>query len=1307
MEALAIIDEQSKNTFIDQKLLSMLKIDERDTEPVSYCLTTLDRLETPVEGSKVVGISVQALDSGSTSFPLPPSYTHPHLPDASSEVAVRSQVAAQAHLRHLSHHFPESTQGLETLILIGADCGHLMKTDCQGTTFPWAHKTPLGYALVGPPADSHPDSVRCLKTKLSPNEHFQVKPAPGPSRTCPFEPDQVFIERPDDELPSLSKQDAKFTEIVSHGVRVNKKGNIEIPLPLKDNAELPDNAQAVYHRSAATLNKLKKDKTKLHECLKIVDGYLQKGHIRRLPPNGETKRTFIPVFPVFNESKGKIRLVFDSSAKHKGVSLNDCLYQGPDTNNSLIGVLLRFRQEEVAYAADVEHMFHCFSVPEDLHECQCFYWWEDNDPTKPIGVYCATVHVFGHTSSPAVATFGLRHAASLDKAPHREHARDFVRHNFYVDDGLRSDANVERAITTLRDARVILGRVNMRLHKIVSPHREVLEAFPPSEIAKDVNYIDIRESSNQSALGMIWNIHRDDFQLKCRVKPVPFTRRGVLSLIGSVYDPFNIVSPFTLQGKLIQRRILMGSHDSGFDWDAPLPQSFESEWLAWVDELKHLDSVSIPRCYKESGFGDARTIELHVFCDASEHSIGHVIYLRQISHQGVVNVAFVTASSKVAPRGTKSIPRLELCAAFNATIATSHVLEELDLSIDSVRYYTDSRVVLGYLNNQDRRFNRYVSRRIDGILGASTAAQWFYVSTHENPADLATKPTTIPNLLESNWFSGPDFLEAPGEVEANQGSDLGLSPTLLPDQLPRVTALRSKLGPTNHTYDTLLKTSKMSSLLNVTTHLFRFIFRCRQRLRGDTFSEDDLRQAAISYLVREAQKWAFPSEFKHLQSNPHGDLPGSSPLASLTPFFDESQRVLRVGGRLSSSSFSPCEVHPILLPERHPLTLAILRQEHHRTRHQGRTITAAAIRQSGYHIFHGSTVIRKFLKSCVICQKLRGTPVAPQMADLPKDRLEAIPPFLRSGVDCFGPYTVSYGKDTRRSTSRKKVWVVIFTCMYSRAVHLEVIRSMDTPTFLLALQRFEATRGRCNRLVSDHGSNFLGASTLREQEQQRSDLKRAIEVDGRSWHFIPPRAPHFAGVWERKIGSVKRVLAASLAQLHNRPLSYDEFDTLVKEAASIVNNTPMADVPNDPNEPFPPSPQMLLTLRDNISISPKEFSEEDLLHYGRKRWRRVQYVADQFWIRWKRDFVDQLTERSKWVKKSKNLQVGDVVLIKEVSPRNQWPMAVVHEVHPSNDGAVRHVTLRLPPLQDGKIRYRERAVHYLIPLPSQCIWLHD
>ena len=1296
MKALAIIDEQSKNTFVDQRLLSMLNVHERDMESVSYCLTTLDRFETPVEGKKVAGISVQALESNSESFLLPPSYTHAHLPDASSEVAVKSQVENLDHLRHLSHHFPESIDGLETLLLIGADCGTLMKTDCQGSTFPWAHRTPLGYALVGPPAEDSSEDVKCLASKPSVNEHFQVRAAPAPKRTRPFEPDEVFVQHPDDELPSLSKQDSKFMEIVSNGVRINENGNIEIPLPFKEDAVLPDNAEAVYHRSVSTLNKLKKDKTKLQKCLDIIDGYLKKGHIKRLPRKGSRKRTLIPVFAV--NSKNKIRLVFDSSAKHKGTSLNDCLLQGPNTNNSLIGVLLRFRQEEVAFAADVEHMFHCFSTPPEDYESQCFYWWEDNDPTKDIGVYCATVHVFGHTSSPAVATFGIRHAASLDKAPHREKARDYIRNSFYVDDGLKSETNVHDAVSILRDARVILGRVNMRLHKIVSTHKEVLEAFPPSEIAKDVSYVNIQESPDQTALGMLWNIVRDEFQLKCNIQPVPFTRRGVLSLIGRIYDPFNIVSPFTLQGKLIQRRILMESNSEGFDWDAPLPESFRPEWNAWVEELHHLDSVSIPRCYKESGFGKARLIELHVFCDASEHSIGHVIYMRQVSTKGVVNVAFVTASSKVAPRGTKSIPRLELCAAFNATISTSHVLEELDLPIDSVWYYSDSKVVLGYLNNQDRRFNRFVTRRVDGILGASSASQWFYVQSHENPADLATKPTSIPHLLESDWFSGPDFLYHQGALEVTRSSEVEISSALLPDQLPRVTSLRSKTEPPHEMYLRLLKLSDLRSMIKLTANLFRFISRCRQRKTGISHSEGELEQKAMCYLVREAQRSAFPLEYNQLCDGSGKELPEASPLRSLCPFFDPSGRVLRVGGRLSNSSFSQLEVHPILLPKDHPLTVAVLRREHSRTHHQGKTITAAAVRQSGFQIFHGSSVIRKFLAACVVCQKLRGMPVAPQMANLPKNRLEAIPPFMRSGVDCFGPYFVTHGKDTRRSTSQKKVWVVIFTCLYSRAVHLEVIRSMDTPTFVLAFQRFEATRGRCDHLISDHGSNFLGASSLREQKQLEQDLKGALEVDGRTWQFIPPKAPHFAGAWERKIGSVKRVLSGALAQLNNRRLTYDEFETLVKEAGSIVNNTPLSEVPNDPNEPFPPSPEMLLTLRENVRTSSEEFSEEDILQYGRRRWKRVQYIADQFWVRWKRDFVDKLIERNKWTKRRENMSVGDVVLIKEASPRNQWPMAVVHEVHPSEDGVVRRVTLRLPPLRDGKQRFRERAVHYLVTL---------
>ena len=257
MEALAIIDEQSLNTFVDQKLLPLLEISGNDMEPVSFSLTTLDRFETPVEGHKVHGITVQALKGCKESIHLPPAYTHPNIPDVSQETATRELVSSIPHLSGFAHHFPKNSDQFETLILIGADSGSAMKTVCHGDTFPWAHETPLGFALVGPPPmEANSDSTRAFSTKLAASEHYRVQRAPGPPKKRLIDPEDIFRQEPDDELPGKSKEDADFMAIVSNSVCVNEKGHIELPLPFKENAILPDNRKAVHHRSKATLSKL-------------------------------------------------------------------------------------------------------------------------------------------------------------------------------------------------------------------------------------------------------------------------------------------------------------------------------------------------------------------------------------------------------------------------------------------------------------------------------------------------------------------------------------------------------------------------------------------------------------------------------------------------------------------------------------------------------------------------------------------------------------------------------------------------------------------------------------------------------------------------------------------------------------------------------------------------------------------------------------------------------------------------------------------------------------------------------------------
>ena len=150
--------------------------------------------------------------------------------------------------------------------------------------------------------------------------------------------------------------------------------------------------------------------------------------------------------------------------------------------------------------------------------------------------------------------------------------------------------------------------------------------------------------------------------------------------------------------------------------------------------------------------------DLHSFSDALEDAIGHVLYLREMDDQGNINVSFLCSNSKVAPQMATTIPRLELNAAVEAARVTTSMKIELNREIDQIVFHTDSVVVMGYINNRNKRFNRYVSNRIHQVLKHSEPKQWHHVPTTVNPADLASRPQSPTSLINSRWFVGPQFL---------------------------------------------------------------------------------------------------------------------------------------------------------------------------------------------------------------------------------------------------------------------------------------------------------------------------------------------------------------------------------------------------------------------------------------------------------------------------------------------------------------------------------------------------------------------
>ena len=212
-------------------------------------------------------------------------------------------------------------------------------------------------------------------------------------------------------------------------------------------------------------------------------------------------------------------------------------------------------------------------------------------------------------------------------------------------------------------------------------------------------------------------------------------------------------------------------------------------------------------------------------------------------------------------------------------------------------------------------------------------------------------------------------------------------------------------------------------------------------------------------------------------------------ILSKSPFVDPEDGIIKVGGRLERSDLTFGRKHPILIPDTDKGD-ALIGSIHSKTEHQGRKITSSLIREAGYHPIGGRRRIDRIISSCILCRALRAPTMTQKMADLPEQRLFRTPPFYHCGIDVFGHFTIRYGKRTRANTGTQKIWVLLFSCLYSRAVHLEMLESMDTASFKLAFDRFQAIRGDCAYLRSDAGSNFIGARN--EESSQDTSLDTSL-----------------------------------------------------------------------------------------------------------------------------------------------------------------------------------------------------------------------
>ena len=1040
-------------------------------------------------------------------------------------------------------------------------------------------------------------------------------------------------------------------------------GHYTIQIPFKtDGSQLPNNKKAAEHRLKQLTVKLQKQGFDRYAA--EIRTLLAKGYAEKVKTSNSEQEWYLPHHAVMHPCKpDKVRVVFDCAAVYQGISLNQKVLQGPDLLNKLLGVLLRFRFGTIAIMGDIECMLYQLYVPKNQRDVLRFMWWRDDDPRKGIEVLRLTVHPFGGVWSPSAANYALRKTADDNENEECQEVCEVVRRAFYVDDCLKAVDTVEHGVKIIRQLTALLVKGGFHITKWLSNEPDVISCVPDSERAKAIN-----ADNETKALGVDWNIKEDKFVFSKELPHKPMTRRGILSVLCAVYDPMGVLSPLVVRAKLILQELARMSAG----WDEELSAEVSNNWQKWKSSMSEARCLQLDRCARPQEFINSR-VQLHHFCDASQSAYGTVSYIRMTNELDEVHCMFLLSRSRVAPLKVLSIPRLELMAAVLAVEADKILRRELDVNIEASYYWTDSMIVLKYIANQDKRFQTFVANRLSKIHEWTTVDQWHHIKSELNPADAVSRGASVEDMkVKYRWLLGPQFLWTSDDKWNDYNETLCDIPESELEIKKQMHVLQVEV--TMMPVDKLIQ--HYSSLHRLKKAVV-WILRIKNILLSKSHKEQDRIEQlfktnitveelmfAERYIVEYVQHSVFAEEIK--QVSREGQVSTSSNLRKLCPILIDG--LLCVGGRLRRSNLDDSAKHQVILPRSHHVVELIVNRYHIEAGHSGTEYVLSQIRLK-YWIVHGRQAVKKCSTKCLQCLRQRAKACEQIMADFPRDRVDGnLPPFSHVGVDYFGPISVTKARTT------VKRYGCVFTCLNVRAVHIEISCSLNTDSFIMALQRFISRRGRPVLLRSDNGTNFVGGHAELKaalKSWNKAQIDEYLKQKDIQWKFNAPTASHAGGVWERQIRTIRKLMYSITRE---QPCDDESLTTLMCHVESIVNGRPITTVSDDPMDKEPLTPNHLLLMRGELCLPADMVTQRDVY---RKRWRKVQHLANEFWSRWTKEYLQSLQMRSKWMTERRNLAKNDLVMVMdERTVRGDWPLGRVVETYPDDQGVVRTVLVK-------------------------------
>lgn len=1014
--------------------------------------------------------------------------------------------------------------------------------------------------------------------------------------------------------------------------------------PLHRDELFPGSRQIAIRRFQNLERKLQADEGLYAAYKEFMSDYESLGHMTVAPDVGTY---YIPHHPVFNAAS-KIRVVFDASAKASSqLSLNQCLHTGPKLQLDILDILTRFRLHKYVFTADVCKMYRQILMRPEYRRFQHIFW--RSSPEEELKEYQLNTVTYGVNCAPFLALRVLKDIADNECNGFPE-VQDGLRYQTYVDDICLGADTEELLLKVQSELKAVLGRSALELKKWSSNSRRVLSDVAAADRVSDVINFDDKEGGMIKVLGLRWEPVKDVFGFDVHPVTKVVTKRSVLSTIATIFDPIGFLAPVIFHAKHIMQLIWKAE----LGWDDPLPDDLIRTWKLLLNDLPVLSKVEIPRFLSTT---TTSNVQLCGFCDASEHGYAAVAYLRVTSSSGLVTTHLLGSKTKMSPMKTSTIPRLELCAAVLLARWLTRLLTVFGdrLRFDGIFAWSDSQIVLSWLVNPHTCFKVFVSNRVHLARQLVPSCRWGYVRSAENPADCASRGLLPSDLVKHLlYWSGPAFLK-------DNVNTWDMSVSVVPiEHLPeaKVISLSVQIDPEGEWFS---RFSSYHNMVRVVAWMRRFVGRVRKQKYTSEFLNREELDDSLIILVKQSQTcWL---------SKLHVDLargrPAQRSLAGLRPFID-TRGVICVGGRLTRSNLTSAEKQPILLARESHLSVLLARHWHLVTCHSGpRVITSLITRQ--FWIISVRAVIRRVIGQCTTCVRTLAQSPHPVMADLPSSRVQMCRPFTRVGIDYAGP--LSMRECRLRKARQYKIYVAVFVCMATKAVHLEVVSELSTNAFLAAFDRFVARRGLPHDIFSDCGTNFVGAAKYLRALVNDPTIRHVLTSHVSCvWHFNPPSAPHFGGLWEAAVRSFKTLLTR-LVGVHT--LSWEEMTTVLCRIEAVLNSRPLTPMSSSPLDVDYLTPGHFLIGQPLLAVPDVPIPES--CNRVVNRWKLLHQCHQSFWRRWSTEYLCSLQVRAKWTADVPNLQCGDMVIVKDSSPPMSWRLGRIIDVTPGNDGVVRVV----------------------------------